>query len=56
MIKEVDLADRETIVEIFSWVKTSTPPALSTKSRKTNEYILCYEKNWNKTIREFEIN
>ncbi len=34
-------------VEIFSWVKTSTPPALSTKSRKTNEYILCYEKNKN---------
>ena len=32
-------------VEIFSWVKTSTPPALSRKSRKTNEYILCYEKN-----------
>ncbi|GHY50478.1 TPA: site-specific DNA-methyltransferase [Vibrio vulnificus] len=32
-------------VEVFSWVKTSTPPALSTKSRKTNEYILCYEKN-----------
>jgi len=35
----------ENFVEIFSWVKTSTPPALSTKSRKTNEYILCYEKN-----------
>lgn len=34
-------------IEIFSWVKTSTPPALSTKSRKTNEYILCYEKSWN---------
>lgn len=36
-------------IEIFSWVKTSTPPALSTKSRKTNEYILCYEKSWNPT-------
>lgn len=34
-------------VEIFSWVKTSTPPALSTKSRKTNEYIVCFEKNKN---------
>ncbi len=34
-------------IEIFSWVKTSTPPALSTKSRKTNEYILCYEKSKN---------
>jgi len=32
-------------IEIFSWVKTSTPPGLSTKSRKTNEYILCYERN-----------
>lgn len=32
-------------IEVFSWVKTSTPPALSTKSRKTNEYILCYEKS-----------
>lgn len=32
-------------IEIFSWVKTSTPPSLAKKSRKTNEYILCYEKN-----------
>lgn len=32
-------------VELFSWVKTSTPPSLAKKSRKTNEYILCYEKN-----------
>ena len=37
----------ENFVEIFSWTKTSTPPALSNKSRKTNEYILCYEKNKN---------
>ncbi|WP_373778476.1 site-specific DNA-methyltransferase [Glaesserella sp.] len=35
----------ENFVECFSWVKTSTPPSLSTKSRKTNEYILCYEKH-----------
>jgi len=35
----------ENFIEIFSWVKTSTPPALSTKSRKTNEYIICFEKN-----------
>lgn len=32
-------------IEVFSWVKTSTPPSLAIKSRKTNEYILCYEKN-----------
>jgi adenine-specific DNA-methyltransferase len=36
-------------IELFSWVKTSTPPALSTKSRKTNEHILCYEKSRNST-------
>jgi len=35
-------------IEIFSWVKTSTPPSLATKSRKTNEYIVCYEKNKSK--------
>lgn len=32
-------------VETFIWTKTSTPPSLSNKSRKTAEYILCYEKN-----------
>lgn len=32
-------------IEIFTWVKTSTPPSLASKSRKTVEYILCYEKN-----------
>ncbi len=36
----------DNFIEVFSWVKTSTPPSLlATKSRKTNEYILCYEKN-----------
>lgn len=38
-----EIFGEENFIEIFSWVKTSTPPALSTKSRKTNEYILCYE-------------
>ncbi len=42
-----DIFGEYNFIEIFSWVKTSTPPALSTKSRKTNEYILCYEKNKN---------
>ena len=37
----------ENFIEIFSWVKTSTPPSLSAKSRKTNEYVLCYEFNKN---------
>jgi adenine-specific DNA-methyltransferase len=34
----------ENFVEYFSWVKTSTPPGLSDKSRKTIEYIICFEK------------
>lgn len=42
-----DVFGEENFVEIFSWTKTATPPALSHKSRKTNEYILCYEKNKN---------
>ncbi len=29
-------------VETFIWNKTATPPALSHKSRKTHEFILCY--------------
>lgn len=33
----------------FIWTKTSTPPSLSHKCRKTVEYILCYEKNKNNT-------
>ncbi|WP_367971202.1 site-specific DNA-methyltransferase [Vibrio scophthalmi] len=44
-----EIFGEDNFVEIFSWVKTSTPPALSTKSRKTNEYIVCYEKNKNPT-------
>ncbi len=40
-----DIFSEDNFIEIFSWVKTSTPPALSSKSRKTNEYILCYENN-----------
>lgn len=31
-------------IEYFSWIKTSTPPSLARKSRKTTEYVLCYEK------------
>lgn len=42
-----DIFGEENFVEVFSWTKTSTPAALSNKSRKTNEYILCYEKNKN---------
>lgn len=38
-----DIFGEENFVEIFSWTKTYTPPGLSSKSRQTNEYILCYE-------------
>lgn len=31
----------------FIWTKTSTPPALSYKSRKTVEYVFAYEKKCN---------
>lgn len=31
-------------VATFVWTKTSTPPSLSNKSRKTVEYLLVYEK------------
>lgn len=34
-------------VETFIWNKTSTPPALSYKSRKTHEFVLCYQKRYN---------
>ena len=34
----------ENFCECFLWNKTATPPALSKKSRKTHEYILCYQK------------
>ena len=33
----------------FIWTKTSTPPALSYKCRKTVEYVLAYEKKWSPT-------
>ena len=31
----------------FMWTKTSTPPSLSYKCRKTVEYVLAYQKNYN---------
>lgn len=30
----------------FIWTKTSTPPALAYKCRKTVEYVLAYERRW----------
>ncbi len=39
-----EIFGEDNFIETFIWTKTSTPPSLSTKSRKTVEYILCYEK------------
>ncbi|MEC7985373.1 MAG: site-specific DNA-methyltransferase [Myxococcota bacterium] len=43
-----EIFGEENFIDIFSWVKTATPPSLSKKTRQTNEYILCYEKKRNK--------
>jgi adenine-specific DNA-methyltransferase len=37
----------ENRVEVFSWVRTTTPAALSVKTKKMAEYILCYERRRN---------
>ncbi len=39
-----EIFGEDNFIEIFSWVKTSTPPGLSNKTRKTIEYILTFEK------------
>lgn len=39
-----DVFGEENFIENFLWTKTSTPPSLSTKSRKTTEFVLCYER------------
>ncbi|AFL83050.1 adenine specific DNA methylase Mod [Belliella baltica DSM 15883] len=39
----------ENYIEIFSWVKSETPANLSRKSKKVTEYVLCYQKQKNKT-------
>lgn len=37
----------DNFIDYFLWTKTSTPPSLSNKSRKTVEFVLCYEKEKN---------
>jgi len=34
----------DNFIDIFSWQKTTTPPNLSTKTKKSCEYIIAYEK------------
>lgn len=43
-----EIFGEENYIETFVWTKTNTPPSLSAKSRKTVEYILCYEKKRNR--------
>lgn len=39
-----DIFKKPNYAATFLWTKTSTPPSLSYKSRKTVEYVLAYEK------------
>lgn len=39
-----EIFGEDNFIETFLWTRTNTPPSLSVKSRKTVEYILCYEK------------
>ena len=42
-----EIFGEENFIDYFLWTKTSTPPSLSNKSRKTVEFVLCYEKKRN---------
>jgi adenine-specific DNA-methyltransferase len=42
-----EIFGEENFIDYFLWTKTSTPPSLSNKSRKTVEFVLCFEKNKN---------
>jgi adenine-specific DNA-methyltransferase len=42
-----DIFGEYNFISFYLWTKTSTPPSLSNKYRKTVEYVLCYEKNKN---------
>ncbi|WP_395148340.1 site-specific DNA-methyltransferase [uncultured Helicobacter sp.] len=42
-----EIFGEENYIETFLWNKTQTPPSASNKTRKTHEFILCYQKNKN---------
>ncbi|GGE68285.1 site-specific DNA-methyltransferase [Priestia taiwanensis] len=42
-----EIFGEENFIDVFVWTKTRTAPSLSGKSRKTVEFILCYEKKRN---------
>ncbi len=50
-----NIFDVSNFVETFLWVRTSTPPSLSYKSRKTTEYIHCFEREKNAIKYEGEL-
>lgn len=39
-----EIFGEENFIETFLWNKTQTPPSASNKTRKTHEFILCYQK------------
>ncbi len=39
-----EIFGEENYIETFLWNKTQTPPSASNKTRKTHEFILCYQK------------
>ena len=42
-----EIFGEENFVNIFSWVRTRTPAALSQKTKNVTEYIVCYERSHN---------
>lgn len=40
-----EIFGEENFIDIFSWQKTTTPPNLSRKTKKSCEYIIAYQKN-----------
>ncbi len=40
-----DVFGEENFVNIFSWVRTRTPAALSQKTKNVVEYVVCYERS-----------
>ena len=43
-----DIFGENNFIDIFSWTKTETPANLSLKTKKTVEYILCFQKKKDK--------
>ena len=46
-----EIFGEKNFVEIFSWQKTSTPPNLSLRTKKSIEYIVCFKKGNIETLK-----